>query len=180
MKKLVFIALTMVKCCLLSCGGTGSGNGEMTDTEKKNLETARSVSKMFETGDWSKIGDYIDANATDHAAMEGDVTGLDNIKASLAKMTANMGDMKNEPVQEVAEGDYVYQWLKESGTPKADEMGMKAGVRQTFSMIEVSKFKDGKIIEHWSFMDVKDMMKMMPAMGPNEMMPKSDSAGTKK
>jgi hypothetical protein len=27
--------------------------------------------------------------------------------------------------------------------------------------IELVKFKDGKAIEHWSFMETRDMMKMM-------------------
>ncbi len=28
--------------------------------------------------------------------------------------------------------------------------------------VDVSKFKDGKAVEHWMYMDPKDMMKMMP------------------
>ena len=45
-------------------------------------------------------------------------------------------------------------------------MGMKAGERYDISALEVSKFKDGKVVEHWSFMQPSDMMKMMSAMQP--------------
>ncbi len=32
--------------------------------------------------------------------------------------------------------------------------------------IEVAKFKDGKAVEHWSFMDMQGIMKMMPPPPP--------------
>jgi len=32
--------------------------------------------------------------------------------------------------------------------------------------IEVSRFKDGKAVEHWSYVDMGEMMKMMPQMKP--------------
>jgi hypothetical protein len=40
-------------------------------------------------------------------------------------------------------------------------MGMPTG---PFDMdaIELSKYKDGKAVEHWGFMEMQDMMKMMP------------------
>jgi hypothetical protein len=44
-------------------------------------------------------------------------------------------------------------------------MGMPAGTNVDMSPIEVSKFKDGKATEHWTFMQPAEMMKMMPAMG---------------
>jgi predicted ester cyclase len=135
----------------------------MSNTAKKNLETARAVAKMFETGDMTKIGNYIAADAVDHGGMNGDVKGLDSLKASFAQMNAMMSDMKNETVKELADDEYVFQWLKESSTMKVDAMGMKAGSRNTFSTIEVSRFKDGKIVEHWSFVNSADVAKMMQA-----------------
>lgn len=178
MKKIVSVASAIITCYLLSCS---SNTGGMSDTAKKNLETARAIDKMFESGDWSKIGDYIATDAVDHAGMTGDVKGLDSIKASFAKMATMSGDMKNEMVKELADDDYVFQWMKESSTMKVDWMRMKAGSRNTFSAIEVSKFKDGKVTEHWSFTDWNDMMKMMTQAGAmgNMMDNKTDSAAGK-
>jgi len=156
MKKLVFLSAFAVAC--FCCSGQQSG---MSSTAKKNLETARAVATMFESGNWSNVGDDIAADAVDHAGMNGDVKGLDSIKASFAQMANMMSDMKNEIVKELADDEYVFQWLKESSTMKVDAMGMKAGSRNTFDAIEVSKFKNGKIIEHWSFLNWNDMSKMM-------------------
>ncbi|HYM93197.1 MAG TPA: ester cyclase [Chitinophagaceae bacterium] len=162
-KIFAFLAAGVLFFCL-SCNSKDSGG--MSAKAKKNLEAAQAINKMFETGDWSKIGDYIASDAVDHAGMSGDVKGLDSIKAELAHYNDMMTDMKNETVKELADDDYVFQWQKESSTMKVDAMGMKAGSRNSFDAIEVSKFNsDGKVTEHWSFVNYTDMMKMMPQQG---------------
>jgi predicted SnoaL-like aldol condensation-catalyzing enzyme len=161
MKKLLFVFAFGGTCFFFSC----QPNGGMSTTAKKNLETARAVAKMFESGDFSRAGDYIAADAIDHAGMNGDVKGLDNIKASFTQMTGMMTDMRNEMVKELADDEYTFQWMRQTSTMKVDAMGMKAGTKNSLDAIEVSKFKDGKITEHWSFLSSTDLPKMMAAMG---------------
>jgi predicted SnoaL-like aldol condensation-catalyzing enzyme len=165
MKKLLFVSVFGLTCFFFSCQPIGG----MSDVAKKNLETAGAVAKMFESGDFSKAGDYIAVDAVDHAGMNGDVKGLDNIKASFAQMSGMMTDMSNQIVKELADDQYTFQWMKQTSTMKVDAMGMKAGSKNTFDAIEVSKFIDGKIIEHWSFLSSTDMAKMMSAMGSMNM-----------
>ena len=165
MKKLFFAFAFAVSCFFISC----QPNAGMSDTAKKNLETAHSVAKMFETGDYSKAGDYIAADAVDHAGMNGDVKGLDSIKASFVQMSNMMGNFKNETIKELADDEYVFQWLKETSTMKMDAMGMKAGSTNTYNAVEISKFKEGKVIEHWGFLNGADVTKMMSEMGSMNM-----------
>ena len=165
MKKF-FVPLFFVLACLFFSCKQESG---MSETTKKNLETAQAVAKMFESGDWSKVGDYIATDAVDHAGMSGDVKGLDSIKAAFVQMGNMAGNFKNETVKELADDEYVFQWLKETSTMKIDAMGMKAGSTNTFNALEVSKFKDGKIIEHWGFVNWNDMSKMMGNMSSMSM-----------
>jgi predicted SnoaL-like aldol condensation-catalyzing enzyme len=155
MKKLVF-ATTLAVICFCSYGQKSS----MSSTAQKNLASARAVVKMFESGDFSKMGDYIAADAVDHSEM-GEVKGLDSIRARFNQMSTMMGSFKNEPVRELADDEYVFQWLKETSTAKTDAMGMKAGQTMTMDAIEVSRFSNGKIVEHWSFLNAADAMKMM-------------------
>ena len=158
MKKLLFPSLILFVGFCSSCNQQ-SGT---SDKAKKNLETAQAVAKMFESHDWSKIGNYIAADGVDHSGPRGEVKGLDSIKAEFADFGNSMSDMKNETVKELADDDYVFQWMKESWTMTRDEMGMKAGTKQNMDAIEVSKFNaDGKITDHWSFISMSDMMKMM-------------------
>lgn len=161
MKKLLFAFAIAVSCFFISC----QPNAGISDKAKKNLETAQAIAKMFESGDYSKIGDYIAADAVDHAGAGGDVKGLDNIKASFGQMSKSMGNFKNEIVKELADDEYTFQWIKETSTMKVDEMGMKAGSTNTFDAVEVSKFKDGKVVEHWGFISGSDVAKMMGSMG---------------
>jgi len=177
MKKLAFVLLAVITCCILSC----NSNKGMSDKAQKNLDNSKAIAKMFEAGDFSKIGDYIAADAVDHASPRGDIKGLDSLKALFNEYHNMTTDAKNEVVKGLADDDYAMLWLKQSWTAKVDDpmMGMKAGERGTAESIEVTKHNaDGKITEHWSFMSMNDMMKMMQKSMPADAMHKmrADSA----
>jgi predicted ester cyclase len=65
-------------------------------------------------------------------------------------------------VKDLADNEYVFSWMRFTGTSNGS-MGMPAGPYDMKS-IEVARFKDGKIVEHWTFMDMQDVMKMMGQM----------------
>ena len=155
MKKFLFaIPVGMLSLCM-SCSDNGGG---------KNLDAARAINKAVETGDTSKLSDYLAADAVDHSD-HGDIKGADSIKSAIAKIHLMVKDMKIETVKELADGEYTFQWMNYTGTAITSDMGMKAGETFKMTAIQVSKFKDGKSTEHWEFMQPADMMKMMSAMG---------------
>ena len=161
MKKSAFIFLAFITYCLISCN---DGNKGTSDKAQKNLDNSKAIAKMFEGGDFSKIGDHIAEDGVDHASPRGDVKGLDSLKALFNQYAGMMSDSKSEVVKGFADDDYSMLWLKQSWTAKVDDpmMGLKAGERGTGESIEVCRHNaDGKIAEHWSFMSVNDMMKMM-------------------
>jgi predicted SnoaL-like aldol condensation-catalyzing enzyme len=154
----------------------------MSDKAKKNLDNARAIAKSFETKDISKLDDYIDKDVVDHASPGGETKGIDNLKKMFTEMQSTMNNSKMETVKELADDDYVYQWMKESWTQTRESMGMKPG-DYSLNMIEVSKFNaDSKVTEHWSFIDVNDMMKIMPQapMNSDASTNKMDTAGKQK
>src|SRR4051812_10687944 len=121
MKKNLSPSLILLFFCF-SCNNANQSGGT-SDKAKKNLENAQAISKMFESGDWSKMGDYLATDAVDHTGMDAkgaptEVKGLDSIKAEFTRMNEMSSDMKNETVKEMADDDYVFQWLKESWTAK--------------------------------------------------------------
>lgn len=176
MKKLFFILTVVSLSCLISCS---SDSGAMSATAKKNKEVNDSIMKAYEAGEFSKMSEYIAADAVDHGGEMGDVKGLDSIVALMKQYHEQMGDMKSETIREMADDDYVMTWAKASGTVKMDGMGMKAGQKVDMTSVDVTKFKDGKAVEHWIYMDPKDMMKMMPTQMPMNNPPSTDSAGKK-
>ena len=50
-----------------------------------------------------------------------------------------MGEMKFETIRELADDDYVMTWSKMTG--------------RNMTTVDIAKFKDGKAVEHWIYMD---------------------------
>jgi predicted ester cyclase len=167
MKKLIFLPLSILCIGFLSCNNEGTQSA----AAKKNLEAMHGVQKAFDTRDFSKLGDYIAEDAVDHAGESGDIKGLAALKAEYEKMTSAMTDTKSEVIKELADDEYVMSWMRFSGTMKVDMMGYKAGDKYDMKAIELAKFKDGKAIEHWTFLEPKDMMATMAKMQSQAPMP---------
>ena len=104
----------------------------------------------------------------------GDKIGRDSLKAMVNWVHANMKDAKTETVREMAEGDYVFSWMRYTGTSDGT-MGMPNGPYD-MNAIEVAKFKDGKAVEHWNFMEIRDAMKMMGQQPGMDNMNKMDTS----
>lgn len=133
----------------------------------KNLAVSHAINKGFETGDFSAIRSMIADDAVDHSGPQGDVKGADAIIASMKEMQASSTGMKTEVVKELADKDYVFEWMKMSGTMSTDAYGMKKGQSFNSQSIEVTKFNSAnQATEHWTFMTMEDMMKMMPPPPP--------------
>ncbi len=187
MKKLLIPSIALfLGCFFLSCNSAGNSSAT-SDKAKKNLDNVNGVTKMFESGDFSKAGDYIAADATDHSSPKGEIKGLDSIKAMFNQYGSMMKDTKNEVVKELADDDYAFVWLKQSWTATTDDpmMHLKAGDKGHMETIEVTKHNaDGKITDHWGFMSMDEMMKAMQSMqvpgNMNNMSNPKDSTGKMK
>jgi predicted SnoaL-like aldol condensation-catalyzing enzyme len=150
MKKITFLIMAAVSLFLISCN---SGSGGMSAKAKKNKEVNDAIMKAFEAGDFSKMGDYIAVDAIDHGGEKGDIKGLDSIVSQMKAYKEMMPDSKTTLVKEMADDEYVFYWAKVSGTMGGKPMNMTS--------VDVTKFKDGKAVEHWVFMDPLEMMAMM-------------------
>ncbi len=163
MRKIFLGASAALLCCMGCNNNTENKTGGLSAAAQKNLDAAHAINKAIESGDVSKLGDYIAADGVDHGDR-GDVKGVDSIKAELAAIHASGSNMKMENIKELADSEYVFQWMKMTGTNNDPAM-MPVGPYE-MNAIQVTKFKDGKAVEHWSFMQPADMMKMMPPPPP--------------
>jgi len=173
MKKFLTIAFAGAVGILSSCNNstTGGSQGE------KNIAIVHAVNDAIESGDVNKLDQYIAADGVDHAGEHGDINGLDSIKAHLKRLHDEYPDMKLEELQEAANGDYVFSLTRFTGTNVVPSMGAPAGTHFDMSAVQVAKFKDGKATEHWEYMTMADMMKMMGGsnMGMDNMGGKMES-----
>jgi predicted SnoaL-like aldol condensation-catalyzing enzyme len=165
MKKIFIALLAGAFIIFTSCNDQTAGTSDgMSEQAQKNLEASRVVSKAFETGDVSGIDSVVAENFVDHTSDRGDVRGRDSLKAMITMVNQNYPDMKMEVMKEFADDNYVFTQMHFTGTSDG-AMGMPPG---PFDMraIQVVRFENGKAVEHWEYMDMQDMMKMMNQMQP--------------
>jgi predicted ester cyclase len=192
MKKLFFIAAVVMLCFFISCKDEGTSSttssSGTTSTADSNLEKNRRVIKAIETGDSVTIRSLIADDAIDHqGGPQGELKGVDNITHWLTDMHNHMKDFKMETIADAANGDYVFTFGTFKGTCTDGSMGMPAGTVMDEKVVDVVKVKDGKMVEHWGFLDAAAMMKNMPPMTGGHMdkmeggkMEKMDSSKMKK
>ena len=156
MKKYLFFISVVFMGLIVSCKSEKKEG--LSEAAQKNLDATHGVTKAFETGDVSKIDDYVAADFVDHT--DKGETGRDSLKSMIKAMHGVDPTMKMETIKELADDEYVFEWMRNKGTSDGS-MGMPKGPYDMRS-IEVIKFKDGKAVEHWTYMEPADMMKMMP------------------
>ena len=163
MKKFLFILFAAASCFLFACNTKDATTGGTSDAARKNLDAFHAVDNAFQSGDISRIDSVVASDFVDHTP-KGDVVGTDSLKAMITMMK-KAGTMKSETKKEFADDEYVMAWLHWTGTSDGSLPDMPAG---PFDMngIEVVRFKDGKAVEHWAFMDAREMMKMMGPQMP--------------
>ena len=178
MRNILFAVFAGLLCICTSCNSETAGTSDNNDNteEQKNLAASNVITKAFQTGDVSGIDSVVADDFVDHTDR-GDKIGRDSLKAMVNWIHTNMKDMKTETVREVADGDYVYSWMRYTGTSDGT-MGMPNGPYD-MTAIEVAKFKDGKAIEHWNFMETQSMMKMMGPQPGMDNMNKMDTTKMK-
>jgi predicted ester cyclase len=160
MKKLLFTASAFLFLFIIAC------NNNSNSGDDKNLSASRDIFKGIESGDTTKLSS-IAPDAVDHAGPNGEVTNGDSIKGMLAQIHNHIKDLKIDIVNDAASGDYVYTWTKWTGTALDSSMGFAPNQTFTTSGVDIVKFKDGKAVEHWGFVDQKDVMAMRAQMMPN-------------
>lgn len=131
----------------------------MDDVAKTNLEVSHIVNEAFRTGDTSKLDSVVSPDYVDHTDR-GDIKGIDSLKAAVKWIHENMKDMKMELRREWADNEYVSSWMRFSGNNTTAMPGFPAGPYD-WNTTEVSRYKEGKLVEHWGFMDIQSVMKMM-------------------
>ncbi len=162
MKKLLFAGIVAM-ICFISCeqkSTTASNNNAERNTERNKM-----VYSAMETGDVSKLDSFIDKDIVDHG-NGGEIKGIDSLKAMFANMHNHMSGLKFDLVSDAtsADGKYHFAWFKMKGTCTDGSMGMPAGTKMDMSGVDVVRIKDDKAVEHWSYADPVEMMKMHGGM----------------
>ena len=171
MKKILFATATASVLALFSCADTAKKD-DATVTIK---ETNSKFYKAIEEGDSVTIKKWINADAIDHngSPTGEDVIGGDKITSMLSEMHSSFEPgLKMNVVSQAVDGDYLYTLVEMKGmTTATPGLGLPPSTKFDSRGVDVVKLKDGKAQEHWAFMGMPDVMKMMQEQGK---MPSSD------
>jgi len=146
-----------------ACNNEPKVAGSTDETSKRNIEVAHIINEAFRTGDASKIDSVVSPEYIDHTDR-GDMKGVDSLKAGIKWIHENMKDMKMELRKQWADNEYVSSWMRFTGINNTAMPGFAAGPYD-WNTIELTRYKDGKLVEHWGFMEIQSVMKMMQTSG---------------
>jgi len=157
MKKLfVFLPLALILCFMVGCQDK-EAMAELEEfraqkaVEEQNKEVIRRYGEEEDKGNLLEIIDEIVApDVIYHYPNNNDVIGLDTIKQNYAQFHKAFPDIKHTGELQIAEGDFVASRLTWWGTHNGNWMGIEpTGKETTFTLTEICRLKDGKIVEAW-------------------------------
>ena len=171
MKKLLCVTGVSMLFYLMSCTDSAKPIADTGGTSKADeyLAKNRIVYKAIETGDAAALDSLIASNAVDHQGPNGvDIKGNDSVKHMLADIHNHLKDAKFEVLESATNGDYIFTLARVSGTTADSTWGMPPGTKMDEKGVDIVKIKDGKMVEHWGYVDAAKMMKRMNEPAPGE------------
>lgn len=184
MKNSLLITLPLV-AMLCSCGGSNTEHDTMMAEHKAQMaadsakhaemdqmkQTTQRFLHLWFSGKTDGIEEIVAENFVSHLPMPGVTsTGIQQLKDMIAISSTAFTDNKTEDLHMIAEGDRVvmhYRW-KGVNTGSMGE-GMPATNKAIdVHTVDVLRFENGKVAEHWGYMEEMKMMEQLGMMGGEE------------
>ena len=128
-------------------------------TEENKATSRRFLDEVLNRGNLGVIDELTGPNFVDHSLPPGVPAGNEGIKAFFTMFRAAFPDLHYTIEDTIAEGDRLVQRTTAHGTMKGDFQGMPAsGKEATWSEIHITRFADGKVVEHWGVVDQLGML----------------------
>ena len=184
MKNSLLITLPLL-AILCSCGGSNPEHetllaehkARMTADSAKHAETeqmkqtAKRFLDLWFSGKADGIEEIVAENFKSNLPMPGVTsTGIQQLKDMIAMSSTAFTDNKTEELQLIAEGDRVvahYRWKGVNSGPMGEGMPATNKPIDVHS-VDVLRFENGKVVEHWGYMEEMKMMEQLGMMGGEE------------
>ena len=156
MKKLILTSVGIIFCVVMS-----SAQNNNNQQQKHLNPNSSKVLKAIETGDVSGLDEIMDKDIIDHRGGKGDVIGIDSVKKLFTDLHDHIDNLHLESIADATDGDYHFNLNRMTGTTNSEFMGMPANTKIDITAVQVVRLKNGKSVEHWTFNQPADVMKMM-------------------
>ncbi len=180
------LSLAFPLALLVACGGGSCPEHDKMLADHKAMLTADSTHKAAADGMkqatqrfldtwWSgktdALGEIVADNFTSHMAMPGVTSiGLQQLKDMIAISSASFTESKAEDLHLTTEGDRViahYRWKAKNTGAMAPGMPATNAPVDVYT-VDILRFENGKIVEHWGYMEEMKMMEQLGMMGGSE------------
>jgi len=106
----------------------------------------------FGRGDMSVLDEVVAEEFIEH--QQGMPQGREGLKRVIRSLRQSFPDLSYTVVQMVADGDKVWGHFRSRGTNEGSFMGKPpTGKTMEIDVIDIARFEDGKMVEHWGVPD---------------------------
>jgi steroid delta-isomerase-like uncharacterized protein len=129
----------------------------------------RLYEEVINTGELDRSGEFIAADMVDHEHAPGteDLQGTELFNQYFSMIRSAFPDFEGVVEDMVAEGDKVAARVTIRGTHRGEFMGIpSSGNRIEVTGIDIARFADGKMVEHWGNFDDLGMMQQLGVVPP--------------
>ena len=131
-------------------------------SNEQNINAQKKFGEAVNTGNLESIRDLVAIDSVDHDPAPGQVAGPEGYIKFFTMMRTAFPDFKLEVEQLVADDDNVAFAYTATGTHKGDFMGIApTGKSVRFRGLQISKFKNGKMVERWGSSDELGILKQL-------------------
>ena len=133
-------------------------------TEQMKAATRRLYDEVFNEGKLKVAAEIIAATAVDHEEP-GAPPGPQSFTDAVLRLRTGFPDLRVTVEDMIAEDDRVCTRTTLTGTHTGDFFGIPpSGKSFSIQGMDISRFEDGKIVEHWGVTDALSLMQQIGAI----------------
>ena len=134
-------------------------------TEQNKAQAHRFMEEVMNKGNVAMVDELTAANFVDHQTPPGVPPNREGVKGFVKAFRTAFPDLHYTVHDVIAEGDRVVQRATGTGTMKGEFQGMPpSGKSATWEEIHITRFENGKAVEHWGVIDQMGMLAQLGFM----------------
>jgi steroid delta-isomerase-like uncharacterized protein len=131
-------------------------------SKEQNAEALGKFAEAVNTGKYELFDQAVAPDSVDHDPAPGQVPGPKGYRTFFTEMRTAFPDLKADLVALVSDEESIAFAYTLSGTHKGPLMGIPAtGKKVSIRGVQLSKFRDGKMVERWGSSDQLGMLQQL-------------------
>ena len=138
-------------------------------SKETNLQTLAKFAEAVNTGQFDLFEETVSIENIDHDPARGQVPGPEGYRVFFEGLRAAFPDLSVALETSVADEDSIAIAYTLSGTQNGPLMGIApTGRRMKIRGMQISKFKDGRMVERWGSSDELGMLRQLGSVAASE------------